>query len=245
MTQVNINQKYHSFILPPKAQIFVGNEDITQKYGIRFKELGVKQLAGASSRFFFRMDDVERTWINSGLFELHKTVEVKMGYGNTVESVFAGEITAVRSIFLERAAPQIQVNGAENCVKIATESANGLPICSLDYAGTLYSFTSVATADTLGAMATSICCLATCVGLPEIEAGIVVSLTGLGTKFSKNYLIDEAVHRLDDLKGFRTKFRARMQPPPGLKDRKTVSSTLVGSLGEKSASFRVVNKGKF
>lgn len=130
-----------------------------------------------------------------------------MGYANTLETVFSGKITVVKSIFPANSITQIEVHGEGKNDKVGAPSIMGLPICSLAYGSTLNSFTSISSAE---ATANTVRCMATCVGVPEITVGILVTLTGIGLKFNKNYLIEEVVHKLDSLSGFRSEFKAKI-----------------------------------
>jgi phage protein D len=48
-----------------------------------------------------------------------------------------------------------------------------------------------------------------CIGEPELRAGIVVSLVGLGERFGGSYYVSSAEHRFDVASGYRTRFEAR------------------------------------
>lgn len=49
----------------------------------------------------------------------------------------------------------------------------------------------------------------TCLGEPRLRAGIVITLTDLGTRFSGDYYVTSAHHQLDPAVGYRTGFTAR------------------------------------
>jgi phage protein D len=47
-----------------------------------------------------------------------------------------------------------------------------------------------------------------CIGEPLVRAGIVVRVEGLGQRFTGNYYIGSAEHRLESSTGYRTRFTA-------------------------------------
>ena len=221
MTQ-NLSKKYSKFFAP-KNQISINSEDILQKYGITTSTLTVEEATNTSPKFMFTVEDPKSAWINKALFETNKTVEIKMGYGNTLETVITGEITVVKSIFSSNRSPQIEVAGERKTAESASLPVSNRPVCSLAYGITLLSFTSIVTtenptskiqpiarAPALRTSTNNMRCIAESIGLPEIRAGAKVVLTGLGSKFNHNYRVEKAVHSLDNC-GYRTKFEARAQ----------------------------------
>jgi phage protein D len=221
MPPVELSKKYSNFDAP-KNQISVNGEDIFQKYGISASTLTVEEATGALGKFNFTIDDQEAQWVNTALFEPNKTVEIKMGYANTLEMVIAGEITAVKTVFSSNRGPQIEVDGERKPVKAAALPVKNSPICLLTYGKTLLNFTALATAKNQPSKTvvtaklpaakkptSNLSCTAECIGLPDIKAGVVVALAGLGSKFNQNYLVQKVVHSLDGSFGFRTRFEAK------------------------------------
>lgn len=195
MAAVDLAKKYSNFIAP-KNQIIVDKQDILQIYHISASTITVEDSEGNPPNAAFTFQDPTRSFIGSGLFDLGKSLEVKMGYANLLEPVFNGKITSTKTIFPKNEPPQIQVFGT-------TEKTN-LPLilqptCCLAYAKEMYSFTATT------AEAFNVCCNAESVGLPDLKVGVIAALTGLGTKFSGNYRIRKTVHLWDDF-NFRTQF---------------------------------------
>lgn len=217
MPQVDLSKKYSKFIAP-KNQISVNSEDILQKYGITSAILNVELATGALPKFNFTIDDPQAKWINTTLFEPSKTVEAKMGYGVTLETVMAGEVVAVKTIFSSAHGPEIEVSGEGKTAETAASSL----IYSLVYSKTLLNFTATATSENPSAKAATISrtpaiktqtgslrCTAECIGLPDVKPGAALALSGLGSRFNMNYLVEKAVHSWDGNFGFRTRFEAK------------------------------------
>jgi phage protein D len=219
MATIDLTKKYSNFFAP-RTQIYVNQEDIQEKYGVTTSFVTVEEEADSKSKFSFFINDPQCAWIKTGLFELKKTVQVRMGYANTLEPVATGEITSVKSIFPSNGSPQIEIAGQANDTIDIALSQNDSPIYPLCYGKTLYSFTALTTATeqngTRKILATqtptsNLKCTAECVGLPDIKVGSNVSLTGLAPKFNQTYIVEKALHSMDNSLNFRTKFDAQMQ----------------------------------
>ncbi len=224
MATVDITKKYSNFFAP-RVQICVNQEDMQEKYGITASLVTVEEEAGSKTKFSFSINDPQSAWIKTDLFDLKKTIQVRMGYENTLETVATGEITSVKSIFPANGSPQIEIVGeAKDTVDRALPATNSL-IYSFSYGRTLYSFTALTKATEQNgtekilskqASTGNIQCTAECVGLPDIKVGSIVALTGLATKFNQTYFVEKVLHSMDNSLGFRTKFEARSQLEKGL-----------------------------
>ena len=170
----------------------------------------------------FTIEDPNATWINKAVFGTNKTVEVKMGYANILETVITGKITLVKSIFSSNYSPQIEVAGENKTTQSKSLPVSNGPVCSLAYGNTLLSFTSIETTEvptgkiqtidkspTPRKLANNMRCVSESIGLPEIRPGAKVVLEGLGNKFNGTYLVEKAAHTVDNC-GYRTKFEARV-----------------------------------
>jgi hypothetical protein len=133
MVTVDVSKKYHNF-MAPKTQVFVDHKDIFLNHNIFPTSISVEDKVSVQ----FTVDNAS-TWINSALFKVGMALEIKMGYGDVVESVFGGEISAVKTIFSSNCPPQIMVFGKE---KPAKEPIAADTVVSLTYGATLNSFTS-------------------------------------------------------------------------------------------------------
>jgi phage protein D len=51
-----------------------------------------------------------------------------------------------------------------------------------------------------------------CLGRPDLRAGDLVHIDGLGSRFSGDYAVSAARHTFDPTTGYRTSFDARREP---------------------------------
>lgn len=56
-------------------------------------------------------DDDELSWIDGDLFAVGGSVEIKMGYGDSLEKLISGEVTGLEPAFRRNARPQLLVRG--------------------------------------------------------------------------------------------------------------------------------------
>jgi phage protein D len=219
MSQVDLSKKYADF-LTPKKQIIVNNEDIMQKYCISSLNLAVEQILDDSTKFNFSIDDPQAKWSNMGLFEIEKTVEIKMGYDRVLETVVIGKVTAIKTIFPQNRAPIIEVFGEKKKANTIASAPINFPVYSLAYGNTLLSFTVVNTNENqhtntqIVNRETTINvpnsrCNGECIGLPDIKPGVNIALSRLGNKYNQIYFVEKAIHNWDKNLGFRTLFEAK------------------------------------
>ena len=218
MVIVDIAKKYSNFT-SPRTQIFINDYDIHEKYGVSASSVAVEEATGSKGRFSFSIEDSQCALIKSELFKLNNPLQIRMGYGNTLETVINGEIASVKSIFPANGPPQIEVSGDANKAHVAARSVGNSPTYSLAYGKTLHSFTSTITAQeekniqrasTTKVQTCNAHCSGECVGFPDIKPGDMVVLAGLGTRFNQTYLVEKAVHSIDS-SGYRTTFEARIK----------------------------------
>lgn len=57
----------------------------------------------------------------------------------------------------------------------------------------------------------------TCVGLPELRAGVICNITGIGSRLSGDYFIEQTEHIVND-SGYQIKFQARREHIPSSSD---------------------------
>ena len=219
LTPTDLSRKYSLFVAP-KNQILLNNENLQQKYCIVAETLNVELVAGIKSKFSFTASDPESKWVNTVLFEPSKPLEIQMGYGNTLETVFLGEIKVVKTIFSSNGTPKIEVFG-EGKSSDATVTSTGK--FGLDYGKTLLNFTATQTSENqatktltasklLVSSGDNLTCVAECIGLPDIKPGVVLGLAGLAGKFNLNYQVEKTVHKWDTIIGYRTCFEAKVLP---------------------------------
>ena len=131
MVNIDVSKKYHNFMVP-KAQVILDQKDIFLSHKIAPTSISVEE--GGSAQFTV---DNASAWINSALFKVGMALEIKMGYGDVVEPVFGGEISAVKTIFSSNGLSQIVVFGKE---KPAKEPVAADTVVSLTYGATLNQF---------------------------------------------------------------------------------------------------------
>jgi phage protein D/phage baseplate assembly protein gpV len=72
-------------------------------------------LAGA---FNITLRNPGSSFLDSALFDLGKTVEIHLGYGNDLEPAFLGEITSIQPTFPADGAPTVRVTGYDKSYKM-------------------------------------------------------------------------------------------------------------------------------
>ncbi len=216
LAPVDLSKKYSHF-MTPKNQILLDHENLQQKYGITAATIIAELPTGEASKFAFTFDDPQVKWVNSSMFESNKPVEIKMGYGDTFETVASGDICLVKTVFSSSGAPRIEVSGEGK----PFEPLVPAPVFGLEFGVELNNF--IATMENQGskkAASTSLAssfvgnvsCIAECLGLPDIKPGVMLTLTGLSSKFNRNYLVEKVVHSWDNVYGFRTSFDGKALP---------------------------------
>ena len=182
--------------MAPKMQILIDQKDIFLTYKMTPASIVVE--SGFSAKF---MIDNASALIDSALFKVGLALTVKMGYANVIETVFEGKISAVKTVFPDNGPPHIQVLGKETTSKRGTADT----VIPLSYGSTLNSFVSTTSED----IEYRDSCVVKCVGLPDIKAGIMVAIGGLGSQFNKRYLVEKTTHTFDCVYGFNTQFEAK------------------------------------
>jgi phage protein D len=217
MVNIDVNKKYHNF-MAPKAQVFVDHKELFINHNILPTSISVEE--GVSAQF--TVDNASAS-INSALFKVGMTLELKMGYADVMEPVFGGKISAVKTFFSSNGPPKIMVFGKEKPDKEPIAADTVIP---LTYGATLNSFTST----TDEATSSHISCMGESVGLPDIKTGAAIAITGLSSQFNQRYQVEKAIHSFDGIQGFRTQFEA-----------KTLEFTKSVDLGSRSILTKRVN----
>ncbi len=224
MTFEELSKKYSNFF-SPKCQITLNTQDLVQKYEANPLAVTVEKTSNSLDKFFFTLSDPQLTLINGEILNPGTKVQIKMGYANSLESLTTGEIKLTKTSFQSNQAPNIEVSGENQTLQTLSTSSNLVfqPVAILQYGKSLLNFNSEITAENQ-ALETSpkepllarqslkkllnVRCSGVCVGLPEIKPGVVLALTGLGSKFSLSYVVEKSVHRLGS-SGYITVFDAR------------------------------------
>lgn len=70
--------------------------------------------------FTLILRNTDNTLLDSAVFDLGRTVEIHMGYGDRLEPMMLGEITAIEPTFPENGAPTIRVSGYDRSYRMRT-----------------------------------------------------------------------------------------------------------------------------
>lgn len=95
----------------PNYSILVDGEDIFKENLIEITNVTFEDTLEGADRFSFSLSDPGAKWLDSNLFNLGKEVEIKMGYGDKLNTMMVGEIISVRPSFPSSGAPQLEING--------------------------------------------------------------------------------------------------------------------------------------
>jgi len=107
----DIAKKYRNFYSPPTYQIILDGQDILKKYLTEITSVTFEDTRNGSDRFSFTVNDPKLEWLDSKLFEPGKTVEIKMGYLDTLTTMIIGEIISVKPSFPSNSSPEMEISG--------------------------------------------------------------------------------------------------------------------------------------
>jgi phage protein D len=105
-----LSKKYTNFGVP-SYRISVDGGDIAKKHLVKVTNVTFEDAVDASHMFSFTVDDPQLKWLDSGVFEPGKIVEIEMGYQDALSSMMVGEIISFRQSFPSGGAPQMEVSG--------------------------------------------------------------------------------------------------------------------------------------
>jgi phage protein D len=99
----------------PGFEVSVDGSPLPLAAALRVSSLRVDIDAALPSTFWLEMpggdDENETSWIDGSLFPIGGAIEIKLGYGDALERVLAGEITAIEPSYSRGARPQLSVRG--------------------------------------------------------------------------------------------------------------------------------------
>jgi phage protein D len=110
MTFEELSKKYSNFY-NPQFQISVDGADISLKHLAKATSVTFEDAIDVSHRFSFTLDNPPLKWLEDGLFEPSKLVEIKMGYLDALSTMIVGEVTSLRLSFPSSGLPQLEVSG--------------------------------------------------------------------------------------------------------------------------------------
>jgi phage protein D len=99
----------------PAFSVSVNGADLPLQAAVRVRVVRVDEDAILPGMFTLEMaggdEDDELAWIDGDLFPIGGSVEIKLGYGDTLEKLIAGEITGLEPSFSQGARPALTVRG--------------------------------------------------------------------------------------------------------------------------------------
>lgn len=110
MTFEEIARKYSNFYAPG-FQVIIEGEDILKKDLVEVTEVTFEDMLEGADRFSISINDPGAKWLDKGLFEPGKEVEVKMGYLDKLATMIVGEIISLRPSFPADGTPKLEISG--------------------------------------------------------------------------------------------------------------------------------------
>jgi phage protein D len=107
---VKVAERYNNFY-SPRFKIFVDEKDILTDFLMEVLNVSFEESTDGFQRFSFAISDPQSKWLDKKIFEPGKTVKVKMGYKNPLETMTIGEITSLSCSFPTSGTPQLEVSG--------------------------------------------------------------------------------------------------------------------------------------
>lgn len=207
----DVNTKKIPNLYAPILQIIIEGEDILHKYNKRAATVTVEHSQTDPPRFSFTIDDdYQLNWVNSNLFEIGKSLQIRAGYADSVETLINAEIASLKTVFSSTGGPQIVVSGENNNSNSATLTQNNAAVVVLEYGDSLLNLTCETSIGRGSEKNSTVQISAECVGTPVIKPGATVVITGLGSRFNQNYTVEKSIHRFGD-SGYITVFNGKAQ----------------------------------
>jgi phage protein D len=110
MTFEEIVKKYSNFYVP-WYQVIIDGEDISKKYFVEIIDVTFEDTLEGADRFSININDPGTKWLDMGLFESGKEVEIKMGYVDKLSTMIVGEIISHSLSFPADGTPKLEISG--------------------------------------------------------------------------------------------------------------------------------------
>jgi phage protein D/phage baseplate assembly protein gpV len=81
-------------------------------------QLTVETDLDLAGTFSFTLRNADNAVLDSALFDLGKTVEIHLGYGNDLGAAFLGEVTAIEPTFPQDGSPVVRIGGYDKSYKL-------------------------------------------------------------------------------------------------------------------------------
>ncbi len=101
--------------IPPAFAVTVNGTDLPPAVALRVDRVSVEEDTTLPGMFVIELaasdGDRDTAWIDDTLFAIGGAVEIKLGYGDTLDSLLVGEITGLEPMFSRGAEPRLVVRG--------------------------------------------------------------------------------------------------------------------------------------
>lgn len=102
----------------PRFEIRISGLTLTANVTNLTSSLTVETNLDLAGTFSIALHNPDNSLLDSALFDLGKTVEIHLGYGNDLEPAFLGEITSIAPSFPTDGAPAVRVSGYDKSYKM-------------------------------------------------------------------------------------------------------------------------------
>ena len=102
----------------PRFAIRVSGVTMSADVSNQVLQLSVETNLDVAGKFSITLRNPDNALLDSALFDLGKTVEIHLGYGNDLKPAFLGEITAIEPEFPADGGPVVVISGADKSHKL-------------------------------------------------------------------------------------------------------------------------------
>ncbi|TEB15322.1 Phage late control gene D protein (GPD) [Pelotomaculum sp. FP] len=110
MDFAGLAKKYQNFYAP-RFQVLVAGTDVAKNKLVEITGVTVEDVLDGADRFSFSFSDPGAKWLDSGLFDPGREVEIKMGYLDRLTTMLVGEIISLQPSFPAGGTPELEVSG--------------------------------------------------------------------------------------------------------------------------------------
>lgn len=102
--------RYHNFYAP-RFTVLVAGTDVAKDKLVEITGVTVEDVLDGADRFSFSFSDPGAKWLDSGIFDPGREVEIKMGYVDRLTTMLVGEIISLSPSFPAGGTPELEVSG--------------------------------------------------------------------------------------------------------------------------------------
>lgn len=110
MTFDEVARRYSNFYAPA-FQVKVDGEDILADRMVEVVRVTFDDMLQGADRFSIAINDPGARWLDQGLFDPGKEVEIRMGYVDQLSTMIVGEIISLRPSFPADGSPRLEIGG--------------------------------------------------------------------------------------------------------------------------------------